>query len=160
MNTYQSGSPSFPFKAAGLLALLTLLSACDSLRDCPGGNCPSDEEVLARAGAVRMTPDEVRARNIGYTEQWLRGGAYYREDGTMRAKWRKVYYNGTWEIEDDGRLCYQLPRWQSRCHFYMQIEGDVYLLDEGRNIGISLIFRGDQLKNVGSFKPYRDRRNR
>ena len=109
---------------------------------------------------MRLTPEQVRARNIGNTEEWLRGGAYYREDGTMRARWRKVFYNGTWEVKDDGTLCYQLPRWQSRCHFYMGIDGDVYLLDEGWNIGLSLTFPGDQLGNIGSFKPRRDNRTR
>ena len=153
-------SHSFSGKWALLLPFLLLLTSCETFQQCPDGNCPGDEEVLAESGAIRLTPEQVRARNVGNTEEWLRGGAYYRADGTMRARWRGLFYNGTWEVEADGTLCFQLPSWQSRCHFYMEKGDDVYLLDEGRSIGVSHTFSGDQLRTIGTRQPHRDNRTR
>ena len=132
-----------------MLFLILLVSGCEHLQACKGINCPSDEEILAQAGAVRLTPNQVKRRVLGNTEEWIHGGAYYVREGELEVKWRKVRYKGSWEVSDDGTLCYQLPRWEKRCHFYMDQEGAVYLLDEGRNIGVSAIYEGNQLRQLG-----------
>jgi hypothetical protein len=111
----------------------------------------SDEETLANAGAVRLSSSQVKERVTGKTEQWVHGGAYYQPDGKIRVKWRKTYTNGSWEVADDGNLCFKLPHWEKRCQFYMNKDGDVYMLDEGRNIGVRPIADGDKLASVGSF---------
>ncbi len=135
-----------------VIMLLAALAACTTT----GG--PSDEELLLEAGATRLDGDEVKARVTGKTEEWLRGGAYYREDGSIRVKWRKVYSNGSWEVSADGELCYQVPHWDRRCHFYMDRDGEILMLDEGRNMGAPKLFDGDRLSTLGSFNTGDDRR--
>ncbi|MDH3763541.1 MAG: hypothetical protein OEU50_21405, partial [Gammaproteobacteria bacterium] len=71
--------------------------------------------------------------------------------GVLEVKWLKVRYKGSWEVSADGRLCYQLPKWARRCHFYMKKMGEVYLLDEGRNIGVRHIYDGNRLQNLGRY---------
>jgi len=132
--------------------LVAALAACATT----GG--PSDEEILLAAGATRLSGAEVEARLTGKTEEWLRGGAFYRDDGSIRVKWRKVYSNGSWEVSSDGVLCYQVPHWDRRCHFYMDRDGEILLLDEGRNTGARRLFDGDKLSTIGSFNTGDDRR--
>jgi hypothetical protein len=132
--------------------LLATLAACTTT----GG--PSDEEILLEAGATRLSGDEVKARVTGKTEEWLRGGAYYRDDGSIRVKWRKVYSSGSWQVTTDGELCYEVPRWDRRCHSYLNRDGQILMLEEGRNMGARPLFDGDRLSTLGSFNTGDDRR--
>ena len=143
-----------------LVQVLLFLSGCSIFLECPSGNCPTDEEVLLEEGAVRLTPDQVRARNDDITEEWRHGGAYYLADGNIRVRWKKVLYNGVWEVEADGSVCYKLRNWQRRCHFYMDKAGEVYLLDEGRSIGVPRTFSGNRLNSLGRNVPLPDERRR
>lgn len=111
----------------------------------------SDEEALTRAGATRLSPDEVQAHLTGKTEQWDKGGAYYMEDGKLKVIWRKVFSNGSWDVSDDGTLCYQVPRWQERCHFYMNYNDQVVVLEDGVNVGARPLFEGDKLAPLGRY---------
>ena len=140
-----------------LVALACVAAACENTAfgrceiDCQG-----DEEILARAGAVRLGPEEVRAHVAGKTEQWVRGGAYYEESGRLEVKWRKVKSETVWEVGADGSLCYQIDAWGRRCHFYMKKENEVYMLDEGRNIGVRAMYDGNRLKNIKGYAPAAD----
>ena len=134
------------------VTLALALSACASWNDLP------NEEALAQAGAVRLNDSEVKAHVIGRTEEWIHGGAYYVDHGMLRVKWRKTYYSGSWEVSTDGKLCYQLPRWDRRCHFYMRKDGEVFMFDEGRNIGVRPMFDGDRLNSLGRYNSGADRR--
>ncbi|MCP4984249.1 MAG: hypothetical protein GY935_27555 [Gammaproteobacteria bacterium] len=136
-----------------LLAFVLLLSGCETVPTCMGSDCPSDEELLARTGAVRLTPDQVKTHVSGKTEEWVHGGAYYLPDGGLRVKWRKARYKATWEVAADGVICYQLPRWEQRCHFYMDKGGEVYMLDEGKNIGVRPTYLGNRLRDLGRYVP-------
>jgi len=136
---------------------LQVISACETVRECEP-NCPTDEEALAQAGAVRLEAQQVKARVSGKTEEWVHGGAYYHLDGVLEVKWLKVRYKGSWEVSADGTLCYQLPRWQRRCHFYMDKMGEVYLLDEGRNIGVRPTYDGNRLVSLGRYETGLDRK--
>jgi hypothetical protein len=126
------------------LILVAAVSACAT-------SGISDEQALANAGAVRLSSSQVKERVTGKTEQWVHGGAYYQPDGKIRVKWRKTYANGSWQVSADGNLCFELQHWERRCQFYMIKDGDVYMLDEGRNIGVRPIEDGDKLASVGSF---------
>ena len=55
----------FKFLSAFVLALLA--AACAPVRECPP-YCASDEEILTRAGAVRLTPEQVK-----YLGSWQEG---------------------------------------------------------------------------------------
>lgn len=111
----------------------------------------SDEEALTLAGATRLNPAQVKAQVSGKTEEWDHGGGYYMEDGKLRVIWRKVFSNGSWEVSDDGTLCYQVPRWEKRCHFYMNYEGETVVLKDGRNLGPRPLHDGNKLAALGRF---------
>jgi hypothetical protein len=111
----------------------------------------SDEEALILAGATRLNPTQVKAHVSSKTEEWDHGGGYYMEDGQLRVIWRKVFSNGSWEVSDHGTLCYQVPRWEKRCHFYMNYEGETVVLKDGRNLGPRLLHDGDKLAALGRF---------
>ncbi len=111
----------------------------------------SDEVALTEAGATRLNPAQVKAHVTGQTEEWDRGGAYYMEDGKLKVIWRKVFSNGSWEVSDDGTLCYQVPRWEKRCHFYMNHEGAIIVLEDGRNVGTRHLHDGDKLAALGRY---------
>jgi hypothetical protein len=126
--------------------------ACETIRDC-APNCPSDEHILVQTGAERLTAEQVRARVTGNTENWIYGGAYYHADGRIDVRWLRVRYKGSWEVTADGRLCYELPKWQRRCNVYLEKDGEVYLIDEGRNTGVRVIYPGNKLHTIEVLKP-------
>ena len=131
-----------------ILAAALAIAACETIVPCDR-DCSGDERRLAEAGALRMTPAQVRAHVAEKTEGWAHGGAYYQADGSLQVIWRKVRYEGSWEIDTGGNLCYELPKWRQRCHFYMQKEDEIYLLDEGRNLGIRPTYAGNRLNDLG-----------
>lgn len=128
-----------------ILILAVSASACATVSGI------SDEVALTEAGATRLNPAQVKAHVTGKTEEWHRGGAYYMEDGQLRVKWRKAYSNGSWEVSEDGTLCYQIPHWEKSCHFYMNYEGQTVKLEEGRNLGSIPLQEGDKLAALGKF---------
>lgn len=105
----------------------------------------TDEEALTKAGATRLNATQVKAHVTGKSEAWTYGGAYYIAGGQLKVMWRKVYSTGSWEVSDDGTLCYQVPRWKERCHIYMNYEGQVVTIEEGRNMGTRELLEGDKL---------------
>ncbi|MCP4335458.1 MAG: DUF995 domain-containing protein [Gammaproteobacteria bacterium] len=111
----------------------------------------SDEVALTEAGATRLNPAQVKAHVTGKTEEWDRGGAYYMEDGQLKVIWRRAFSNGSWEVSEDGTLCYQVPHWEERCHFYMNYEGQTVKLEEGRNLGPVPLHDGDKLAALGRY---------
>ena len=135
-----------------LLAAVLAAAACETVRPCDP-NCPSDEQLLAEAGALRLTPGQVKMHVAEQTEGWTQGGAFYHADGSLQVVWRKVRYKGSWEVDAEGNLCYELPKWKRRCHFYMRKDDGTYLLDEGRNIGIRPIYAGNRLNELGRGLP-------
>jgi hypothetical protein len=135
-------------KTSNLLTLLLLavaVSACAT----PGGI--SDEDLLLQAGATRLNGDQVKAHVTGKTEEWIHGGAYYLADGQLKVKWRKTYLTGSWEVSPDGNLCYQLPRWERRCHIYLLEVDEILMLEEGRNNGARAMYDGDNLVALGRY---------
>ncbi|MCP4768286.1 MAG: DUF995 domain-containing protein [Gammaproteobacteria bacterium] len=134
-------------KAKRLLILILAIgvSACVTVSG------TSDEEALTLAGATRLDPAQVKAHVIGKTEEWDHGGAYYMENGQLRVIWRRVFSDGSWEVSGDGTLCYQVPRWDRLCHFYMNYEGSTVKLEDGRNLGPIPLHDGDKLAALGRY---------
>lgn len=128
-----------------ILILAIGVSACVTISG------TSDEEALTLAGATRLNPEQVKAHLTGKTEEWDHGGAYYMEDGQLRVIWRKVFSDGSWEVADDGTLCYQVPRWEERCHFYMNHDDQIVVLEDGRNLGPRQLHDGDKLAALGRY---------
>ena len=111
----------------------------------------ADEEALAAAGAKRLTPEEVKAHVLGKTEEWERGGGYYGENGELKVIWRRVFSDGSWEVAEDGTVCYDVPRWERRCHIYMNHEGDIITVEGGMNVGIRPLHEGNKLAPLGRY---------
>ena len=109
----------------------------------------SDEDALAQDGAVRLNGTQVKTHVTGKTEEWVHGGGYYLADGELKAKWRKAYLKGSWEVSAEGDLCYQLPKWEKRCHIYMEKDGDIFMLDDGESHGVRRMYEGDNLASLG-----------
>ena len=132
-----------PLRLLCLTMLAFTLLACDrsGLRD---------EESLRQAGAVRLDPEQVKAHVTGKTEAWRHGGGYYQADGSIRVKWLKAYQKGSWQVAEDGTLCFELPTFK-RCHFYMNKDGAILMLDEGENIGERQMYDGDHLNALGRY---------
>lgn len=128
-----------------IITLAIGLSACVTISGTP------DEVALTEAGATRLDPAQVKAHLIGKTEEWDHGGAYYMEDGKLRVIWRKVFSNGTWEVATDGTLCYEIPRWERRCHFYMNFEGQTLMLEDNVNVGARHLHDGNKLAPLGRY---------
>ena len=145
--------PFKPLKYLTIVIAALSMQACETYRDC-WPNCPTDEQILTQSGAQRLTAEQVRAHVTGKTENWVHGGAYYHPDGLIEARWLRVRYKGSWEITDDGELCYELPKWQRRCQVYMEQNGKIYVLDEGRNIGVRETYPGNKLHTIEVLKPY------
>jgi len=134
-----------------MLILAVNVSACVTVSGL------TDEEALTKAGATRLNAAQVKDHVTDKTEEWHRGGAYYMADGKLRVKWRKVYSDGSWEVSDDGVLCYQIPRWEKRCHIYMNHEDEIIVLEEDKNIGTRDLFEGNKLPGLGSFNASQNR---
>jgi len=128
-----------------ILILAIGVSACITVTGTP------DEEALTAAGATRLNPAQVKAHVTGKTEEWDYGGGYYMEDGQLKVIWRRVFSTGSWEVADDGTLCYQVPRWEERCHFYMNHEDKIIVLEDDRNVGIRPLHDGDKLAALGRY---------
>lgn len=151
----RQGNPGMFVNTAKLIPACVLAAA---LSACANGSGLSDEEALRQRGAVRLDGNQVKQRVSGKTVQWTRGGGYYMADGKLRARWRKAYSIGSWEVSSNGQLCYQLPKWERRCQVFMDLDGEILLLDDGRNIGAMPVYDGDKLSSLGSFNTPEDRR--
>ncbi len=66
------------------------------------------------------TQKETRAMISGKTVLWPpNGGAYYMPDGTLMTLWDGVKEEGTWEVNDEGGVCWKVPSWGNvPCEFY------------------------------------------
>ena len=132
-------------KRLSIVILTLALGACVSIYGL------EDEEALTKAGAKRLNPEEVKAHVTGKTEEWLRGGGYYGENGELKVIWRKVFSDGSWEVAGDGTLCYDVPRWERSCHIYMEHEGEIITIVDGMNVGIRPLYEGNKLAPLGRY---------
>ena len=71
------------------------------------------------------TREETLEMISGKTVVWdPNGGAYYAPNGTLHTLWNGVREDGTWEVNDDGAVCWQVPSWgKTPCESYYRGEG-------------------------------------
>ena len=105
-------------------------------------------EILIQEGATRLNGDQARAHLSGRTEKWTKGGAYYGSDGKMKAKWKGRFNRGTWEVHEDGRVCYKLAKWPLLCQYYMNVDGAITMIYEGQSAGAKEMVDGDKMSDL------------
>ena len=90
--------------------------------------CVSNAQKMMQAGATRLNGDQVRDHITGMTERWARGGGYYDADGSIEVVWKGKKRSGTYEVSDDGEVCYQVADWKKYCHHYLDDNGRITLV--------------------------------
>lgn len=135
--------------------LIFILLACLSLAAC-GSAQPvlekldntflnSNPQTLIDQGATRLTSEQARAHVSGNTESWEQGTVYYNPDGQLDLVWHKVKSTGSWEVADDGNVCFTVPHWDKSCHYYLLYQGAVNTVSEGSTIGVLKVEPGKHL---------------
>jgi hypothetical protein len=95
---------------------------------------------------TRLNADQARAHVSGNTEKWEQGTIYYNPGGKLEMVWRKVKTNGVWNVLDDGNICMQAKQWKKEsCHYYVNNNGAITLIDGVRNRGVVEIVEGKKL---------------
>ena len=131
-----------------LLASL-LVTACESvepaLTKLENNFLKRDPQTLIDEGATRLTSEQARAHVSGNTEFWDQGTVYYNPDGQLDLVWNKVNSTGSWEISDDGNVCFTVPNWNRNCHYYLQHNGAIVTVDDGSTDGVLKVEPGKHL---------------
>ena len=98
------------------------------------------------AGVVNLARADVLAHISGNTETWTKGGGYYAPDGELHVLWEGEQSVGTWEVSDDGEVCYVVDVWgpDKECHSYVEEGGVIKLLYEDQS-RVAEVRQGNQL---------------
>ena len=106
--------------------------------------CEYNPQLLMEEGAERLDANATRAHVSGNTEFWEAGTLYYHPDGTLKSIWRKVKSDGTWTVDENGRVCLVTRSWE-QCHYYLSYEGEVLTVSDGLIRGAYKIEAGNKL---------------
>jgi hypothetical protein len=109
--------------------------------------CATIDQKMMDAGATRLNGAQVKSHLIGMTEIWSKGGGFYGSNGKMEVVWEGSKQPGTWEVADDGVVCYKIPIWKRNCHHYLNDKGTITLMWQGRP-SVKEMFNGNQLANL------------
>jgi len=125
------------------------LAACESdnptLQKLDNTFLKRNPQTLIDAGATRLDADQARTHVSGNTEFWSEGTVYYNPDGQLELVWHKVKTAGSWEISADGDICFTVPKWKKTCHYYLQHDGAITTVNEGKTSGVLEVKPGKQL---------------
>lgn len=102
-------------------------------------------QTLIDAGAKRLSADQTRKHVSGNTEYWEEGPVYYAPDGTVQMLWLRIQTEGSWEMQQDGSICFQVPEWPRSCHFYLAYDGKITTVENGEVRGVLTIKPGKHL---------------
>ncbi len=128
--------PGIKFFLVAVLALTLVVSACRS----------GPPKVVNEPGVTRLNGDQARAHVSGNTEKWEQGTIYYHPGGKLEMIWRKVKTNGVWNVLDDGNVCFEVKKWRNpACHYYVNNNGAITMIEGVRNRGAVEIVEGKKL---------------
>ena len=135
-------------KVIYLLAILLGLAACDKIE--PGldqlqDTLKRDAKVLYDEGATRLTSEQAKQHVSGNTEFWKEGTVYYDPDGNLKLFWNKARIKGNWEMLDSGTICFDVPRWNITCHYYLDHDGVITTIKDGKITGTLNVKLGKHL---------------
>lgn len=109
----------------------------------------ASKDQSAEAASGRLTQAEVISHVSGNTEVWSEGGGYYDPDGALMVKWQDDDGTGTWEVAEDGTLCFavELLGNEKECHHYVHDGGTIMLVY--KNVSrLAEILPGNQLNSL------------
>ena len=109
--------------------------------------CTSTYQKMLDSGATRLNGAEVKSHLTNMTERWTKGGGYYKEDGNIDIVWKGSPYSGEWKVSDDGEICVQVPTWDEFCHHYLNDNGTITLMYQGKP-AVKEMFKGNQLSTL------------
>jgi len=128
--------PGIKFYLVAVLALTLVVSACRS----------GPPKVVNEPGATRLNRDQARAHVSGNTEKRREGPVYYGPGGKLEMIWRKVKIGGVWNVLADGNVCYEVKQWKNQlCHYYVNNNGAITMIDGVKNRGVVEIIKGKKL---------------
>jgi hypothetical protein len=127
--------PGKKFNLVTVLVLMLVVSACES----------GPPKIVNEPGVTRLNADQARAHVSGNTEKWEQGTIYYNPGGKLEMIWRKVKTNGVWNVLDDGNICFEVKGWNEICHYYVNNNGAITLIEGVRNRGVVEIVEGKKL---------------
>ena len=135
-------------KVIYLLTILLGLTACGKVD--PGinklqGKLRADVKVLYDEGATRLTSEQAQQHVSGNTEFWKAGAVYYDPDGNLELYWHKARIKGKWEMPDSGTICFDVPSWNITCHYYLDHDGAITTIENGKVTGILKVKPGKHL---------------
>ena len=124
------------FSLVSVLLLALVLSACRS----------GPPKIVNEPGVTRLNGDQARIHVSGNTEKWVQGTIYYNPDGKLEMVWHKIKTNGSWEVLADGNVCMQARNWKREsCHYYVNNNGAITMIEGVRNRGVVEIVEGKKL---------------
>ncbi len=88
--------------------------------------CQTAGQALEKAGAQKLSKEEITTLFSGNTWKWKQGGGYYDPDGTIHTLWDGERQTGTWAANDNGELCRDVEAWGgNKCTVSFYKQGDV-----------------------------------
>jgi hypothetical protein len=131
-----------------LLTILLGLTACGKLE--PGldqlqDTIRRDAKVLYDEGATRLTLEQAKQHVSDKTEVWKLGSIYYDPDGTLELYWNKMRIKGNWEMQDSGAICFDVPKWNITCHYYLDHGGAITTIENDKIVGALKVKPGKHL---------------
>lgn len=133
----------------GFATLVILLATASSALSANEWAKGTNEAVLIKQGAVRLSAYQVRGLVVGSTEagKYERSKwpvAYYAPDGQMDIKLpsgkRTVE---KYKISSDGGVCYGPSL--SKCHYIFRLKGELIAVRSGRVLGVATYSRGKRI---------------
>ena len=108
--------------------------------------CASQEQKMIEAGAIRLSAEQTIAHISGNTEKWTKGGGYYHPNGLLDIIWDGTKASGTYTVDSNGNVCTKLDK--TYCHFYMNDEGAIIMISEGKNLGARELMVGNHVSEL------------
>jgi hypothetical protein len=128
--------PGKKFNLVTVLVLMLVVSACES----------GPPKIVNEPGVTRLNADQARAHVSGNTEKRREGTIYYSPGGKLEMIWRKVKIDGVWNVLADGNVCYEVKEWKNQaCHYYVNNNGAITMIDGVKNRGVAEIVKGKKL---------------
>jgi hypothetical protein len=124
------------FNLVAVIVLTLLATACRS----------GPPKIVNEPGVTRLNAEQARAHVSGNTEKWKEGTIYYHPGGELEMIWHKVKTKGVWNVLDDGNVCFEVKKWKNQaCHYYVNSNGAITMIDGVRNRGAVEIVEGKKL---------------
>ena len=131
-----------------ILVATFALAACETLETGLGKADDAflnrDPQTLLDEGATRLNAAQAKAHVSGNTEFWKAGTIFYDPDGQLKLVWQRIKSTGNWEIDADGNVCFSVPTWKDRCHYYLDLDGTITIVRNDKIHGVSKVEQGDK----------------